>query len=256
MSEPSPDPATLADPLAVIVHLAFAFDIGDEINLDLAREMLQGELGQIPRRKRTPESIGYRPAPIRVPLEPTGIHLPGDCQVVRTPRAELTLFDFGAVSLAVQFSLSASPTALLQLAGRLAEPAALNEAARATANSLDRPASTRGPRFLAELDERGVHRLPAWRSPDRLARKARGLDRWPRQAGNRTSQRGRGARGHQARPLIYAHRPGRARLGSRVRGRYRNVPTRSRSSNSPTSSYSNSATSTIGSMTALKPPTG
>jgi hypothetical protein len=131
MSEHSLDQAALAEPLAVVVHLAFAFDIGDEINLDLARQMLQGELGQIPRRKRTPESIGYRPAPIRVPLEPTGIHLPGDCQVVRNPRAELTLFDFGAVSLAVQFPLSASPSALLQLAGRLAEPAPLNEAARA-----------------------------------------------------------------------------------------------------------------------------
>src|SRR3954454_25006057 len=77
--------------LTVIVHLAFAFDIGDEINLDLARQMLQGELGQIPRRKRTPESIGYLPAPIRVPLEPTGLHLPGDSQVDRSPRAELTL---------------------------------------------------------------------------------------------------------------------------------------------------------------------
>jgi hypothetical protein len=32
MNEASPDPAFLAEPLAVVVHLAFAFDIGDEIN--------------------------------------------------------------------------------------------------------------------------------------------------------------------------------------------------------------------------------
>jgi hypothetical protein len=32
MNEASPDPAFLADPLTVVVHLAFAFDIGDEIN--------------------------------------------------------------------------------------------------------------------------------------------------------------------------------------------------------------------------------
>src|SRR5438270_11439650 len=57
MSETSVDQAALAEPLSVVVHLAFAFDIGDEINLDLARQMLQRELGQIPRRKRTPESI-------------------------------------------------------------------------------------------------------------------------------------------------------------------------------------------------------
>jgi hypothetical protein len=118
------------EPLSVVVHLAFAFDIGDEINLDLARQMLQGELGQIPRRKRTPESIGYRPAPIRVPLEPVGIDLPGDWTYLKRPRAELTLFDFGAISLTVQFPLAATPTALLELAGRLAEPAPLNDSAR------------------------------------------------------------------------------------------------------------------------------
>src|SRR6476661_4311257 len=108
--------------LTVVVHLAFAFDIGDEINLDLARQMLQGELGQIPRRKRTPESIGYRPAPIRVPLDPQGIRLPGIVAGTRSPRAELTLFDFGAISLSVQFPLEATPSSLMELAGRLAEP--------------------------------------------------------------------------------------------------------------------------------------
>jgi len=117
-------------PLTVVTHLAFAFDIGDEINLDLARERLQGELGQLPRRKRTPESIGYRPAPIRVPLEPASMRLPEEIKLVEPPRAELTLFDFGAVSLAVQFPIEATPTQILQLAGRLADPAALNEAAR------------------------------------------------------------------------------------------------------------------------------
>src|SRR5271165_4259362 len=110
MSEASHDSATLPDPLSVVVHLAFAFDIGDEISLDLARQMLQGELGQIPRRKRTPESIGYRPAPIRVPLEPVGLHLPGEIVLVHSPKAELTLFDFGAISLAVRFPLLATPS--------------------------------------------------------------------------------------------------------------------------------------------------
>jgi hypothetical protein len=120
----------MTEPLTAIVHLAFAFDIGDEIDLERARQMLQGELGQLPRRKRTPGSIGYRPAPIRVPVAPTGILLPDGCASGGTPRAELTIFDFGAISLAVQYPLSASPGDLLQLAGRLAEPEPLSEAAR------------------------------------------------------------------------------------------------------------------------------
>jgi hypothetical protein len=121
----------LNHPLSVVIHLAFAFDIGDEINLELARQMLQGEPGQLPRRRRTPESIGYRPAPIRVPLEPSGIRLPAELVTVRNPRADLTLFDFGAISLAVQFPLETTPRALLQLAGMLADLAPLSEAARA-----------------------------------------------------------------------------------------------------------------------------
>jgi hypothetical protein len=136
-SDPSRGPAQadtnqhwLCESLNVVVHLAFAFDIGDEIDLEQARQMLRGDLGQLPRRKRTPESIGYRPAPIRVPLEPSGIVLPGEVSCSRNPRAELTLFDFGAVSLAVQFPLVATPTSLLQLAGRLADPAMLNDDAR------------------------------------------------------------------------------------------------------------------------------
>ena len=49
---------------------------------------------------------------------------------VQNPKAELTLFDFGAISLAVRFPLLATPSKLLQLAGALAEPAPQNEAAR------------------------------------------------------------------------------------------------------------------------------
>jgi hypothetical protein len=118
------------EPLVATVHLAFALDIGDEIDLERTRALLRAEPGQLPRRRRTPESIGYRPAPIRVEVDPAGIALPGEWSMPRPPRAELTLFDFGAVSLAVQFHLSATPDALRALAGRLAEPAALTESAR------------------------------------------------------------------------------------------------------------------------------
>ena len=120
----------MADEIAATVHLAFAFDIGDEVDLDRARQILQGERGQLPRRRRTPESIRYRPAPIRLELDPAGIVLPGDPAPSRTPTAELTLFDFAAISLSVRFHLTISPQRLLELAGRLAEPAPVTEAAR------------------------------------------------------------------------------------------------------------------------------
>jgi hypothetical protein len=120
----------MTEPIAATVHLAFAFDIGDEVDLDRARLILQGEPGQLPRRRRTPESIRYRPAPIRVDLDPSGIDLPGELSFCRAPRAELTIFDFGAISLSVRFHLNISPQALLTLAGLLAEPASLTDGAR------------------------------------------------------------------------------------------------------------------------------
>ena len=40
----------MAEPIAATVHLAFAFDIGDSVDLDRARLILQGQPGQLPRR--------------------------------------------------------------------------------------------------------------------------------------------------------------------------------------------------------------
>src|SRR5262249_6181369 len=64
------------DALDVTVHLAFAFDVGYEIDLERARPLLAGESGALPRRRRTPESIRYRPAPLRVTLDGSGLALP------------------------------------------------------------------------------------------------------------------------------------------------------------------------------------
>ncbi len=120
----------MTDEIAATVHLAFAFDIGDEVDLDRARQILHGERGQLPRRRRTPESIRYRPAPIRLELDAGGINLPGAPLLSRPPRAELTILDFAAISLCIRFHMTISPRGLLELAGRLAEPASLTEAAR------------------------------------------------------------------------------------------------------------------------------
>jgi hypothetical protein len=118
-------------PLDVVVHLAFAFDIGDEIDLERALELLSGAAGRLPRRKRTPEWIGYRPAPVRVPVEAASLRLPGRWSDVSPAASELKLFDFGAVSLTVEYPHSATPAELLELAAMLAELGPLTEAARA-----------------------------------------------------------------------------------------------------------------------------
>lgn len=111
------------------VHLAFALDIGYEIDLERARPLLAGESGPLARRRRTPESIRYRPAPVRVTTDASGIALPG--LVPAGPvRSEMTVFDFGAVSLTIAVPVRLTPAGLLRVAGELADPAPLATTAR------------------------------------------------------------------------------------------------------------------------------
>jgi hypothetical protein len=117
----------------VTVHLAFAFDVGYEIDLERARALVPEVAGPPPRRRRTPESIRYRPAPVRIPVDAAALALPLPAVVAPAgpPRGEISLFDFGAASLTVAFPLRCDDAALLELAGELAEPAPLTAAARA-----------------------------------------------------------------------------------------------------------------------------
>ena len=121
-------------PLDATIHLAFAFDIGYEIDLDRARALVPTESGLINRRRRTPESIQYRPAPLRLSLDARGMALPGGPAVVRPPRAELTIFDFAAISLMVQFQVQGTTDELRELAGNMAESGPLVAAARLVVN--------------------------------------------------------------------------------------------------------------------------
>lgn len=119
------------EPLDATIHLAFAFDIGYEIDLARAASLVVGEAGGLVRRKRTPESIRYRPEPLRVPVDATALALPEALRVAAAPRAELTLFDFGVVSLMVRCPVCEPAEELLKLAGALADPAPLLASARA-----------------------------------------------------------------------------------------------------------------------------
>jgi hypothetical protein len=121
--------------LDATIHLSFAFDIGFEIDLERARALLPAGTGLLARRRRTPESIRYRPPPLRTAIDATGLALPttepprADAPLA-PPRADLTVFDFGAIALAAQFSVRMTTGELTNLAGALSDTAPLNAAAR------------------------------------------------------------------------------------------------------------------------------
>jgi hypothetical protein len=115
------------------LHLYVAFDWGDEIDLEVVRQLGSAELHALSRRRRTPSSIAYRPAPLRLPLEPVRLELP-HLGTVQAP-AEATVFDFAAVSLGLHLPFSLSAAELLDIAAHLAQPEPLVAAGRAALGS-------------------------------------------------------------------------------------------------------------------------
>jgi len=112
---------------AGVLHVFFAFDWGEEINLEKARQLGPAELHALPRKARTPPSIAYRSAPLRLKLDPVDLNMP----VLETvqAQADVMVFDFGAVSLMMQIPFRLGPPELTQLAGALSDPSRLAQAA-------------------------------------------------------------------------------------------------------------------------------
>jgi hypothetical protein len=110
------------------LHVYVAFDWGDEVDLEHAGRLVPAAVHELPRRRRTPTSIAYRPPPLRFALAPVPLELAGLGSVPAA--AEATVFDFAAVSVALHVPFRLSPEALSHLAGHLADPAGLVRAAR------------------------------------------------------------------------------------------------------------------------------
>jgi hypothetical protein len=118
----------LAEPLAGMLHTYVAFDWGEEMDLDRARRLVPAEVRDLPRRRRTPSSIAYRPPPLRIVLPNVALELPelGPVQAA----CEATVFQFAAVSLAFHVPFTLPSVSLSRLAGWLADSTPLLRAAR------------------------------------------------------------------------------------------------------------------------------
>lgn len=113
-----------------ILHAFVAFDWGDAIDLERAKLLQPAEVHVLPRRRRTPSSFNFHPAPLRIHLPEVRLALPeiGDCQA----QTAVTLFDFAAVSLDLNVAFELSSDQLVKLAGWLAEPLQIVAIARST----------------------------------------------------------------------------------------------------------------------------
>lgn len=143
-------------PLTVIhgvLHVYVAFDWGDEIRLDQVRHLVPARVQELPRRRRTPPSFFYRPAPSHLSLGPLPLELP-ELGLVQAA-AGVTLFDFGAVSAAFHIPFELAADALLRLAGSLAESGPLVQKARALLTPLYQQVlpAVEDPSWSEELSE-------------------------------------------------------------------------------------------------------
>jgi len=118
------------------LHVFVAFDWGEEIRLDQAARLVPAAPQELARRRRTPSSFSYRPSPLYLPLPALALDLPELGKVEAS--AALTLFDFAAVSLALQVPFKLAPEGLLRLAGSLADPADCLQKARGHLEGLHR----------------------------------------------------------------------------------------------------------------------
>lgn len=110
------------------LHIFVAYDWGDEIDLEKAGRLVRASVQALPRRRRTPSSFAYRAAPLHVHLPPLKVDLPEIGAIEAA--AGLTVFDFGAVSLAARVPFQLTPDQLRLVAGALADPSNLVSAAR------------------------------------------------------------------------------------------------------------------------------
>jgi hypothetical protein len=123
-------------PVVGVLHVEVAYDWGDEIDLVRAAQLAPSEEQDLARRPRTPSSIGYHPAPLRFPLAPVTVQLPG--RRVAQAAVEATVFDFAGVNVRIDVALQHTPDELRRLAGDPAALQAIVRTARVAAEPLYR----------------------------------------------------------------------------------------------------------------------
>jgi hypothetical protein len=134
--EDRPDLLPEQETITGTLHVYVAFDWGEEVDLERARSMVSAQVHDLPRRRRTPSSIAYRPPPLHFRLAPVALDLPEVGRVLVA--GEATVFDFAAVSTALHVPFQLAPASLIALAGSLAEPRGIVQTARSALEPLHR----------------------------------------------------------------------------------------------------------------------
>lgn len=126
-TDPTHSTTALPQSLTGMLHVFVAFDWGEEVDLARADEIVPSDPQLLPRRRRTPSSITYRPRPLRFALQPVPVELP--ILGRQAAAAEAIVFDFASASVALHLPFTLTASDLSQLAASLLKSEALQGAA-------------------------------------------------------------------------------------------------------------------------------
>ena len=140
------------------LHAYVAFDWGEQIDLNLCSRLLETEPAQtskpgLPRRRRTPLSIDYRPVPLvcMLPIASWDLQPLGRVEAA----VEVILFDFATLSLSLRVPFELTANELTTLASELSTPGVLPKLGREILESLFKSlqVAIRQPRWSELFEE-------------------------------------------------------------------------------------------------------
>lgn len=118
-----------------VAYLYFAYDVGFSIDLNLAQKKIAQitERAKIRQNKRSPWYFEFEPAPLKINHTLPEVQI-GDFKT--SPEAEATIFDFGAISVALKLPFAGNLETLVDLSYDLYEDEVLEKHCRSLVENI------------------------------------------------------------------------------------------------------------------------
>jgi hypothetical protein len=114
-------------------YVMVAFDVGVSVDLVACERNVAGQRRALRQHGRAVEYFEYRPAPLWMTVDAPPVTVGGWSS---GPQVAVTVYDFGAVSVAYEVPCAGPPGALIELSERIGDAAAFRAPARAVVDGL------------------------------------------------------------------------------------------------------------------------
>jgi hypothetical protein len=132
-------------------HVLVAFDVGLSVDLDACERRIASQRRTLGDRGRAVAYFEYRPAPVWITVEAASVPVAGWAS---QPQADVTVYDFGAVSVTYAIPCAGTLADLIELSRMVGDAATFRGPARALAEDLLRRwgSAVREPRIAPTVE--------------------------------------------------------------------------------------------------------